>query len=159
MDISTRLVKINTCGSIVFALYFYLQTCAEPLRTLSFLATVPLAKNILDRMSPPVRIETDGGYPARKLFINFLKYDYGVWSVLSIELIRRIAFGGVFNGVVSMTLMCGWLIGYVFSTATGVCYTNVKIFRKGTRGFTLGSWLLISISILMGSGWVGGNTF
>ncbi len=108
MDISTRLVKINICGAIVFALYFYLQTRAESLRALSFFATVPLAKNILDRMSPPVRIDNDHGYPARKLFINFLKYDYGVWSVLSIELIRRIACGSVFNGVVSMTLMGGW---------------------------------------------------
>lgn len=159
MDLFTRLVKINTSGAIVFAFYFYLQTCAEPLRTLSFFAMIPLAKNILDRMSPPVRIEEGGGYPARKLFINFLKYDYGVWSVLLIELTRRIAYGSVFNGVLSMALMCAWLLGYVFSAATGVCYTNVKIFRKGTTGFAIESGLQLCVSLLMGSGWVMDGAF
>ena len=46
-----------------------------------------------------------------------------------------------------------------FSAATGLCYTNVKILRKGTIGFTVGSWLLISISLFMGSGWVMDGAF
>lgn len=154
MDISTRLIKINICAAIVFAAYFYLQTYDMYLQVSSFFVTVPAAKNVLDRMSVPVQIENDRGFPVKKLFANFLKCGFGAYGVISIELIRRIAYCDVFNGILSIMLMCAWLLGYFFSASTGVCHTNVKVYRRGTIGFTIVSWLQISTSILMGSGCV-----
>ena len=154
MDISTRLIKINICAAIVFAAYFYLQTCDMYLQALSFFVTVPIAKNVLDCMLVPVEIENGRGYPVKKLFVNFLKCGFGVYSVITIEMIRRIAYCGVFNGVLSIMLMCAWLLGYFFSASTGVCHANVKVYRRGKLGFTIMSWLQICASILMGSGWV-----
>lgn len=160
MDIPKRLIAINMFGAVVFALYFFLQTCeAIVLQALSFIVTIPLAKNVLDRMSHQVRIEDARNYPSKKLFINFLRHDWGIWTVLSIETMRRIAYYGVSNGVLSMSLMFVSLLEYDFSASTGVCYTNLKIFRKGTIGFAVVSWLTISIVLLVGSGWVVGNSF
>ena len=151
MDIPKRLVAINLLGAATYALYFYLQTCDAFLQMLSFFTVVPVAKSILDLLHPPVQIEKGHGYPVGKLFVNFMRYDYGIWSVLLIELIRRIACCGVFTGVLSMALMSAWLLGYVFSASTGVCYTNAKTFRKGAIGFTVHSWLELGVSFLMGS--------
>ena len=154
MDVSTRLIKLNICAAIVLAAYFCLQTCNMYLQVLSFFVTVPIAKNLLDCMLIPVQIENGCGYPVRKLFVNFLKSSFGVYSIIAIEMIRRIAYCGVFNGVLSIMLMCAWLLGYFFSSSTGVCHTNVKVYRRGTIGFTIVSWFQICTSILMGSGWV-----
>ena len=97
MDISTRLIKINICAAIVFAAYFYLQTCDMYLQALSFFVTVPIAKNVLDCMLVPVQIENGRGYPVKKLFVNFLKCGFGVYGVITIEMIRRIAYWCVIN--------------------------------------------------------------
>lgn len=154
MDISTRLIKLNIIGAMVFSSYFYLQNCEMLFRVLSFFATVPIAKNVLDRLSVPVQAGNGCAYPVKRMFVNFLNHDYGVWSVLLIELIRRMAYRGVFSGMFSIVLMFAWLLGYVFTTSTGVCYTNVKDYRRGTFGFAVVSWLEIIVSLLMGSGWV-----
>jgi hypothetical protein len=147
-------VCANICGAMVFALYFYMQTCGELLQMVSFFVAIPMAKVILDRMTIPVQIAHGYGYPIKELSINFLKFDYGVWSVLLIEAIRRIVIGSWFDGVVSIMLMLVPLLGYVFSEATGVCYTNVRNYKKGTIGFCITKWFLISVSLLMGSSWV-----
>lgn len=154
MDVSARLIKNNIYGAIVFSAYFYLQTCNASLRTLSFLAAIPVAKHTVDRLSIPVPAGDGRSYPVKELSANFLKRHYGIWSVLLIESIRRVACGDVMNGILSMTLMCAWLLGYVFSASTGMCRTNVKDYRRGMIGFTVASWLQIGISMLMGSGWV-----
>lgn len=153
MDVSARLIKTNIYGAIVFSAYFYLQTCNASLRTLSFFAAIPAAKHVVDQLSIPVAVRDGCGYPVKELFANFLKRHYGIWSVLLIESIRRMACGGVLNGFLSITLMCAWLLGYVFSASTGVCRTNVKDYRRGMKGFTVASWLQIGISMLMGAGW------
>ncbi len=154
MDISTRLIIINIYAASVLAAYFYLQTCDIYLQSLSFCMAIPITKNLLDHMSVPVQIQNGRGYPVKQLLVNFVKCAFGVYVVISIEMIRRIAYCGVFNGVLSIMLMWAWLLGYFFCTSTGVCHTNVKVYRKGTLGFTVALWLLISISLLMGSGWV-----
>lgn len=154
MDISTRLIKINICAAIVVAAYFYLQTCDMYLQVLSFFVTVPVAKNVIDRMSVPVQFENGRGYPAKKLFVTFLKRAYGVWGVLLIEMIRRIAYCGVFNGVLPIMLMCAWLLGYFFSASTGVCFTNIKRYERGAIGFTMALWIEFTISFLLGAGLV-----
>ena len=159
MDISTRLIKLNICAAIVFAAYFYLQTCCMCLQTLSFFVTVPIAKNVLDRMSVPVQIENGSVYPVKKLLVNFLKYGFGVFSVIVVEMIRRIAYCGVFNGVLSIMLMCAWLLGYFFSASTGVCFTNIKRYERGDIGFTIALWIEFTISFLLGSGWVLNGVF
>ena len=151
--IATKLIGTNICGAMVFALYFYMQTCGELLQVVSFLVAVPMAKAVMDRMTIPVRIENGHGYPIKELSMNFVRFNYGVWSVLLIEAIRRIAFGSFFDGFVSIVLMGGALLAYVFSEATGVCYTNVKNYKKGTVGFHMMKWILMSVSLLMGSSW------
>ena len=155
--IAAKQIKINVCanicGAMVFALYFYMQTCGELLQTVSFLVAVPMAQVVMDRMSIPVRIENGHGYPIKELLMNFVKYNYGVWSVLLIEAIRRIVFESCFNGVLSIVLMSAPLLAYVFSEATGVCYTNVRNYKKGTVGFRTMKWILMGVSLLMGSSW------
>ena len=153
MDLSARLIRTNICGAMVFALYFYMQTCGELLQTVSFPVAVPMAKVVMDRMSIPVRIENGHGYPIKELSMNFVKYNCGVWCVLLSEAIRRIAFRSFFDGVVSIALMLAFLLAYAFSDATGVCYTNVKNYRKGTIGFCTMKWILMGVSLLMGSSW------
>ncbi len=154
MDIFMRLIKDNILCAVVFALYFYVQTCGELLQMGSFFAAVPLAKIIMGRMTIPVRIERERGYPIRELSTKFVKFFYGVWSVLLTELIRRVVLGSVFEGILSITLMFGFLLAYVFSEATGMCYTNVKNYKRGTRGFCVLQWILISVAFLIGSSWV-----
>lgn len=154
MDISTRLIKANICGAMLFSLYFFTQTCGVSMRTLSLLLAIPLAKDTVDRTLLPVSVEDGCNYPVKKLLANFLKRDYGIWSVLLTELIRRMECYGAFNGLLSITLMCAWLMGYVFSSSTGICHTNVKNYRRGTAGFAIMSWLQIGVSLLMGSGWI-----
>lgn len=155
--IAAKHIKINVCanicGAMVFALYFYMQTCGELLQTVSFLVAVPMAKVVMDRMSIPVQIDNGHGYPIKELSMNFVKYNCGVWCVLLIEAIRRIAFRSFFDGVVSIALMLAFLLAYAFSDATGVCYTNVKNYRKGTIGFCSMKWILMGVSLLMGSSW------
>jgi len=153
MDLSARLIRTNICGAIVFALYFYMQTCGELLQTVSFLVAIPMAQVVMDRLSIPVRIENGHGYPIKELWMNFVKFNYGVWSVLLIEAIRRIVFESLFNGVLSIVLMLAPLLAYVFSEATGVCYTNVKNYKKGAVGFRTMKWILMGASLLMGSSW------
>ena len=71
MDLSARLIRTNICGAMVFALYFYMQTCGELLQTVSFLVAVPMAQLVMDRMSIPVRIENGHGYPIKELSMNY----------------------------------------------------------------------------------------
>lgn len=144
----------NICGAMFFALYFYMQTCGGLIQPISFFVAIPMAKVILDRMTIPVRIAHGHGYPVKELLMNFLKFNYGVWSVLLVEAIRRIVFGSWFDGVVSIMLMLVPLLASVFSEATGICYTNVRNYKKGTIGFCITKWFLISVSLLMGSSWV-----
>ena len=121
---------------------------------LSFLVAVPMAKVVMDRMTIPVRIANGHGYPVKELAMNFLKFNYGVWSILLVEATRRVVIGGLFGGIVSILLMLTMLLAFVFSEATGVCYTNVKNYQKGTLAFCAVQWILISVSFLMGSSWV-----
>lgn len=153
MDLSTRLIKINICGAMVFALYFYMQTCGGLLQMVSFFVAIPMAKIVMDRMSIPVRVENGQGYPIKELSMNFVKFNYGVWCVLLIEAIRRIVFESFLDGVISIGIMLAFLLVYAFSAATGVCYTNVGNYRKGTIRFRILQWELICISLLTGSSW------
>ena len=153
MDLSTRLITANICGAMIFAVYFYMQTCGELLQVVSFFVAVPMIKVIIDRMIIPVRISYGSCYPLKELSMNFMKFNYGVWSVLLTEAIRRTFCGNLFDGVMSIMLMSAPLLVYVFSEATGMCYTNVKNYKKGTVGFCIVQWVLISISFLLGSSW------
>ena len=153
MDVFYRMTTNIFCAQI-FALYFYLQMCSEVLQIIAFVVGIPLAKVALDRMVCPIQIEEGLGYPIGKLFSNFFRYSYGLWGVILIETVRRIVTVGFMEGFLSTMLMMACLLVYNFSATTGICSTNTKTYRRGTIGFVVIQWLLIGISLLMGSAWV-----
>lgn len=160
MDIPTRMKNKNVLfAAIVFAVYFYLQTYDGMLRLVSFVITVPLAKIAFDRLIAFVGKEcTMRCFPPKELVLNLIRNCYGVWIVMAIELLRR-TFSMGWTGCLSIVLMIIPLVGYFFSASTGVCFTNVKRYERGTIGFVIALWLEFTASFLLGSGWASNGAF
>jgi hypothetical protein len=131
-----------------------LQTFDGLCRLISLFLVVPLAKITIDPLIRHMRIGEVPVFPVKELLGNFIRDCYGVWSILALELIRRIFTLGPFVAILSMMLMSTSLLGYVFAMGTGVCLTNTKCYLRGSIGYAFYTWLLLALSFLSGSGWM-----